>query len=263
MKYLLLLGFLGFSLNCFAQEPEILSGRILAGTQPLSGVHVINMNSRTGTTSDDSGIFRVSVRQSDILLFTSVQFEKIEIEISEEHLRTGTIEVIVTDANRLEEVEVGKKPLSGYLNNDLNQIEYFDRDQYHIPHPERKLTPNELRLYTASEGITSRWSYIGILLGGVSLDVLINDINGKTKYLREMIELDELQVKVQAAIDLFGRDFFNENLDLYGDEIINFIYYSFEDENFSLMYEQRKELEMIEYFQNNIVEFRRMRTQDE
>ncbi|WP_026915236.1 carboxypeptidase-like regulatory domain-containing protein [Christiangramia portivictoriae] len=252
-----------FGLQSFAQEFKMIKGSILAGTQPLSGVHVINKNSGTGTTSDDSGNFKVLIRQGDILLFTSVQFEKIEVVVSEEHLRTGTIEVIVTDANRLEEVEVGQIPLSGYLDNDLNHIEYLDRDQFHIPHPEKKLTPNELRLYTANEGVTSRWSYIGILLGGVSLDVLLNDINGRTKYLREMVELDRLQVKVQAAIDLFGKDFFNEYLDLHGDEIINFIYYSFEDEHFSLMYEQEKELEMIEYFQKHIIEFRRMRTQHE
>jgi len=254
---------MGISITCLAQAETMIAGNIIAADEALAGVHVINKNSKRGTTSNDLGIFKIFVDQGDVLLFTSVQFEKIEIKVSEEHMRTGTMEVIVTVANRLEEVEVSKIQLSGYLGNDLNQIEYFDRDQYHIPHPQRKLTPNELRLYTASEGVTSRWSYIGILLGGVSLDVLLNDINGKTKYLREMIALDELQVDVQAVIDLFGREFFHEILNLYDNEIVNFIYYSFEDEEFKLLYEQKAELEMIEYFQRKIVEFQRMRTQDE
>lgn len=247
-------------LELFSQEVALLKGQILVDTISPANIHIVNLDMEQGTTSDTSGMFNIYAETGDRLLFSSVQFENREIVISQTDISTGKIQVKLFPArNELDEVQISDLKLSGYLDSDLSKIKYFDREKYGIPYPEKQLSQTERRLYTANENITSRWQYIGVLLGGVSLDVIINDINGRTKYLKKLDKQDKLQLRVQHGIDVLGKKFFITELKIPETEIENFVYYVVRESEFAAILGSKDKLKLIEYYKSKIKDFINLR----
>lgn len=256
--FLLLLLIADFDL--FSQEIELLEGQILSDSISPANIHVVNLDLEKGTTTNNSGIFTIYAKAGNRILFSSVQFENREIVVSRADLNSGKIEVkLFPVRNELDEVQISDLKLSGYLDNDISKIKYFDREKYGIPYPQKKLSQTERRLYTANANVTSRWQYIGVLLGGVPLDVVLNDINGRTKYLKKLDQQDKLQLRVQKAIDMMGRSFFSTVLNLPEAEIENFVYYCAGYADFQPILESNNSLHLIEYYQSKSKDFLNLR----
>lgn len=243
-----------------SQEVRLLEGEILSDSISPSNIHIVNLDLENGTTSDSSGKFQIYAAKGDRILFSSVQFENREILISQTDVDSGKIEIrLFPSRNELDEVQISDLKLSGYLDSDLPKITYFDREKYGIPYPEKQLSQTERRLYTANQGITSRWQYIGVLLGGVSLDVVINDINGKTKYLKKLDQQDKLQLRVQHGIDVLGKNFFITELKIPETEIENFVYYIAREPEFEAILGSKDRLRLIEYYKSRTKDFINLR----
>lgn len=248
----------------YSQDLQLLQGQLISDSTSTANIHIVNLTLEKGTTSDVSGKFKIYANTGDHILFSSVQFEKKEIIITQSDLDSGKIEVKLLPArNELDEVKLSDLKLSGYLDTDLPKIRYFDREQYGIPYPEKRLSQTERRLYTANAGIESRWQYIGVLLGGVPLDVVLNDINGRTKYLRNLDKQDNLKVSVQKAIDVLGKSFFMSELQLPESEIENFVYYCSRESEFQNILEAENTLDLIEYFKIKKQDFINLRQLNE
>lgn len=256
--FLLLLFFADFDL--FSQEARLLEGQIFSDSISPANIHIVNLDLEKGTTSNNSGIFWIYAKAGNRILFSSVQFENREIIISTTDLDSGKIQVKLFPArNELDEVSISDLKLSGHLDTDLPKIHYFDREKYGIPYPEEKLSQTERRLYTANQGITSRWQYIGVLFGGVSLDVVLNDINGRTKYLKNLEKQDKLKVQVQHAIDILGKSYFISDLGLPESEIENFVYYCAREPEFQIILNSANSLDLIKYYNNKKQDFINLR----
>ncbi|GAA4317759.1 hypothetical protein GCM10023115_43400 [Pontixanthobacter gangjinensis] len=248
------------SFPAFSQEIEWLEGRVQADSLNVSNIHVVNLNFQTGTTTNQEGDFKIRARLGDTLFFSSIQFENRKIQLKKQDLKeTGYVVQLYPARNELEEVQLTDLRLSGHLDADLPKIDYFKREKYGIPYPERKLTQTELKLYTASAGIKSRWAYLGVLLGGVPLDVIINDINGRTKYLQNVLDLEKMQARVQKGIDLLGGDFFIEELELPQAEIENFVFYCATDPRFTKNVQSSNPLDLIDLYESKIEAFINLR----
>ncbi len=246
--------------NMYSQQTTLLEGQIVSDSLSTTNIHIVNLSLEQGTTSDDSGKFRIYSRSGDTLLFSSVQFEKRKIVIAQTDIDAGGVRVkLFPSRNELDEVRISDLKLSGYLDSDLPKIKYLDRQQYGIPYPEKKLSQTERRLYTANANITSRWQYIGVLLGGVPLDVIMNDINGRTKYLKALDKQDKLQQRVQNEIDVMGEEFFINELGLPESEVENFLFYCAESEEFEKLVSTANRLEIIEYYKSRKQEFLELR----
>ena len=248
----------------FSQEVVLLNGEILTDSLSAENIHIVNLTIEKGTTSDQYGRFQIYAKPQDSILFSSVQFQNRIIVIREDHITSGSIEIHLYPANNeLDEVQIDNIKLSGYLGSDLSRIKYFDREKYGIPYPEKKLSQTERRLYTANAGITSRWQYIGVLLGGVPLDVVLNDINGRTKYLKKLDKQDKLQIRVKEAIEFFGKGFFMEEFELPETEVENFVYFCAGDPEFEIIFRSENKLDQIEFYKNKIEDFINLRELNE
>ncbi|MCH4824072.1 carboxypeptidase-like regulatory domain-containing protein [Gramella lutea] len=249
-----------FETNVFSQETKLLLGQILTDSVPAENVHVVNLNLMKGTTSNQSGAFTIEVKMADTLFFSSVQFENKEVVVDELNFQSGNIIVKLSAArNELPEISLSDLRLSGHLDTDLPRINYFKREKFGIPYPEKRLSQTERRLYTANANITSRWQYIGVLLGGVPIDVIMNDINGRTKYLKNLAKREKLQVDVQRGIDLLGKSFFITTLNLPESEIENFVFYCTMYPEFFEYIESSKILELIEFYESKTEGFINLR----
>ncbi|PTX42082.1 hypothetical protein C8P64_2498 [Christiangramia gaetbulicola] len=242
--------------DMYSQQTTLLEGQIVSDSISTSNIHVVNLNLEKGTTSDTSGKFRIYSRSGDTLLFSSVQFEKRKVVVTQADIDARSLSVkLFPSRNELDEVRISDLKLSGYLDSDLPRIKYFDRQQYGIPYPEKRPSQTERRLYTANSNITSRWQYIGVLLGGVPLDVIMNDINGRTKYLKALDKQDKLQLRVQNEIDVLGKEFFKNELGLPENEIENFVYYCAEFPGFEKLLKTANRLGIIEHYKSRRQDF--------
>lgn len=84
-----------------------MKGKIIADSLGIPTVHIINYTAQTGTINSSSESFQILVKENDVLWFTSVQYKKVEIEVSAEIINSGYQEVALKEeVNELEEVNI-------------------------------------------------------------------------------------------------------------------------------------------------------------
>ena len=123
-KLLLIVVLLFLSFPVLSQNNISLKGKILADSLESSSVHIINLTKKTGTVNTSTGRFEIEVRENDVLLFSSIEFENKEITITPDIFNAAYLEVqLVIDVNELEIVNLSNTSLTGNLNTDLDNIE--------------------------------------------------------------------------------------------------------------------------------------------
>ncbi len=114
-----LLIFVFLAVNSYSQEKQIvITGKIFSFSYSVSNVHIINLNNSSGTLSNDNGEYEIRVHLNDTLLFSSIQYEKIKIVVTKNHLNSKIMDVyLIPITINLEEVFL--HGLTGNLNIDL------------------------------------------------------------------------------------------------------------------------------------------------
>ena len=235
-----------------SQEAKLIAGQILSDSIPVSNIHVINLNQKKGATSDLEGEFQIYARVGDSILFSSVQFQNRTIRLKKEEFDSARIEIKLYPArNELDEVRISDLKLSGVLQEDINRIKFFDRTKFGIPYPKEQPTQIERKLYTATSSA-----------GGIPLDPLLNAISGRTKMLKKAKANEELSFSATRTLNKFGKEFFVREFELPEAEVINFLYYCADDEQFKSMINSENELRLIQFLSSKISDFKELRQID-
>ena len=102
-----LLFFIILGANCIAQNNSILNGTVHSDKLTVKDVHIINLNSSIGTISNNNGQFKISAQVNDILLFSSIQYERIKITVTEQMLSSEDFNIEFKSlVNMLDEVTI-------------------------------------------------------------------------------------------------------------------------------------------------------------
>lgn len=232
IKRLLILVFILIGIqNTFSQSIEIL-GRIESHTN-IENIHVINKTAQVYTITDIKGHFNITAKLNDTLTFSSIQHKLKEVIISKDIIANQAVFVILNEQiNELDEVVVGKV-LSGDLLADIVNVDgnapinFYDVG---IPgYTGKPATQSERRLAQAGEFKPEM--LLGIVLGGGSLDPIINGISGRTKMLKKRVAIEDKETLMQSIKGRLSKDFFASNP--MEDELkIDFFYFCADDENF-------------------------------
>ncbi|WP_010232356.1 peptidase associated/transthyretin-like domain-containing protein [Gillisia marina] len=106
-----------------AQENTQLTGTISAPFLDEASIHIINSTQQTGTVNSKSGSYQILVKENDELLFSSVQYKNVIIQITSEIIKKGILDIgLVEDLNVLDEVNISNVDLTGNLNTDIANI---------------------------------------------------------------------------------------------------------------------------------------------
>jgi len=226
--------------SIFSQEKKIVTGQIITEESLISPVHIINITREKGTLSELSGYFSVEVQPGDLLLFSSIQFEKKEIQISNNIYEEGIVEVILLpDINELEEVRLHN--LSGNLSKDINEIKTYDPTALGYTFSDRKPLSIEERKFSALNS-----NPVGMIYGVIS---------GENKLLKKAIENNKLKKLVNKAKDQIPVEFFTETLFLKENKIIDFLYYCGLRSNFKELVNQNDPLILLNFLKETILEY--------
>ena len=189
----LLIGFVAF-----AQEPTVVTGKVLnaANDVPIENAHVVNLNQVLGAVTNAEGDFEIKAEVNDTLYFSYLGFKPIQVRVTNDWLKYGAVKVKMTELGiALEEVVVSPVQLTGYLEIDAKNIPIYENYRYSIS-----------GLNQGYEGGENSPNAVSRVLGAVlnPADALYN-IFGKQpqqmKKLREMKQDDEIRRLLQSKFD--------------------------------------------------------------
>ncbi len=251
IKKAFLLFFLFKSITAFSQETTLLKGKIHADSSLAETyINIINLTRKTGTVNAPSGDFEIEVAVNDSLLFSSVQYEPVKVKVSEEVLQNGFLNIWLKESlNELAEVKISDIDLSGNLKKDLSNIPTFTQADMGFKMSDKPLpTSIERKLFTAS-GVQKNSLENPAGQVNVSLDGIINSLNGKMEMLQKAKENQDLNNLVIDGMNALPEKFFAIDLEIPQTEIKNFVYFCTETPGFKNLLRKEKLLELIEFYQ--------------
>lgn len=202
-----------FSCDLFAQEQQIISGVVASDLGVLDGVIVVNRTNKENTTTAQGGKFVIKAKINDVLVFSSVKIEPLEIRLNSNSFRQNPLMIkIKVKPSELAEIkiyEISAKKL-GIVDKNV-----------------KTYTPAERKLRTAEQ---FKWySPLLIPFGGMSVDGLINQISGRTNMLKKELVNERHEMNLQQLKNLFDENFFINTLSLPPDYVQGFLVYASEN----------------------------------
>ncbi|SFZ93782.1 hypothetical protein SAMN05428642_103331 [Flaviramulus basaltis] len=229
-SFVILVGFFGFE-KIHSQSIEI-SGKVESKTD-VENIHVINKTSQVFTITNVSGNFNITGKLNDTIVFSSLQHKPKEVVITKEIIENKVVYVVLQEQiNELDEVLVGKV-LTGNLMSDIKNIEGDPPINFYdvgIPgYTGKPATQSERRLAEAGEFKPKM--LLGLLGGGLPLNPILNGLSGRTKMLKNRVNIESREELMQSIKSRLSKDFFASNpLD---DHLkMDFFYFTADDENF-------------------------------
>ncbi|MFL9830496.1 hypothetical protein ABS764_06480 [Flavobacterium sp. ST-87] len=209
-------------------EGKLIHGKIVANSGNIDGVTIVNIVNEKATVSDSNGEFYILAKVEDLLVFSSSNLEIHRKLIEEEDLKSEFLTIKMFDKiNQLDEVVVNKHP-------EINAVSMGI-----IPKKVKHFTQMERKLYTA--GDFKPIHLLGLLGGGLELDPIINAINGRTKSIKHMIEIEKKSSLLNQIEYLFDEEYYTKKLRIPKEHIKGFQYYCVEDEkNSSILKSENK-----------------------
>jgi hypothetical protein len=176
-----------------------IKGKITADSVAVDRINIVNVSTEKATVSDANGFFTIPVKEGDVLVFTAVNFESLRRKINKQDLLEAVFTVnMMPKSIVLKEVVISESSISA-------------ESLGIIPYGQKKYTPAERKLYTATSG------------GGI--DGLLNTISGRKAMLKKEIIIEKKE-QLLARIDILFEDkYYTETLKIPADYIKGFQYY--------------------------------------
>ena len=135
-SYFTLLIVLIFPFFGMAQIYNTVKGKIVSSETlaAMESVNIVNLNQVIGTTTNTEGQFEIRAKANDTLHLSYLGYKSIKVKVSNDWIKYGTSTTIeLTElALALEEVNVNKLKLTGYLEVDIKQVPIQKNVRYSI-----------------------------------------------------------------------------------------------------------------------------------
>ena len=207
-----------------------IKGKVLYKNVNVGSANVINNTSQQATTTNDDGEFEILVKLDDKLIFSSVQYQIRELNITKEILQRNRIVIDVNEkVNELEEVVVTPENQEKFL--DLKEEE-FKRFDY---------------TFDKSSRVNNVINEQGKLVDGINFVNLYRLIRNSIKKDSNENESDYKYNPSDLLRELYDDVFFTKNLLIPNDKINEFLLYC--DDNFPdrILLKKDNEFELIEF----------------
>jgi len=209
MKYVLVLQllFLGFCNVITGQsiKDTLITGVITCDSIQIEGISVYNSANKMMAVTDKNGCFSIQAKIGDILNFTGIDYKPLRKYVYKFEYLSGEMEVCMTlKAIELDEVIVNKFASITAENLGI------------IPKGQKKLTPQERRLYSNSGGFQGFYSWL----------------SGERDILKINVEIEKKENYLKKLDYLFGNKYYTRTLKIPQELIKGFQYYCVEDPDF-------------------------------
>lgn len=226
----------------FAQERTPLNGKVIADTQNLEAIYVINKSAQTSTATQRGGYFTIEARPADTLVLSSSVFNAKTLVLNEENFGADLFFVSMEAMDiMIEEVVI---PDYSYINSESLGL---------VPAGQKCYTPAERRVATASS-----WR-----MNPLGLDPLINAFSGRTAMLKNAAENDKKSALIGKIGYLYTDEAITTQLKVPAEYVRGFLYYAVENKHFVKAMDAN-DLNMAKFLLSSLaVKYNKLLTEDE
>jgi hypothetical protein len=75
------------------KKRKFIKGEVILNRLPINDVHIINLHTKKGTVSNNSGVFNMYVKLGNRLLISHLNLKELNIVVTEEHLKSLSLRV--------------------------------------------------------------------------------------------------------------------------------------------------------------------------
>jgi len=246
----------GFSSLAQIDESVRISGKINVSLEDdVSGINIFNISNGQYTFTDDYGRYKITVKEGDELVFSSVQYQQFSVIITKSVIEKKELNVnLSTKTNVLDEIVV-KPSLSGEASVDVMKLKTVKPN---IP----GLDANEIIYGYDYEFTSDRFTSPendaidkGYLKNGINFANIFKSIFGiKSKVKDNTQEYMDIEIR-----KLYTDEFFREYLDVEEEKINDFVFFM-EERGMNLEKIRRfNDLQLIEYILDESKEFNKQK----
>ena len=223
------------SSSVFSQEEILLKGKIEADSLMESSISIVNLTQKTGTTNASDGSFEISVKEEDMLFFSSVQYETPQIRITPKIIKDGFLKIRLNlQINELSEVRISNINLSGNLNRDLKDIGVFDQAAVGFPLVGvKRRTGIEKMQYD---------------MAGDPVSLVVNTLNGNLARLKRAKKNYDFDKLIEKGIKSVPDAYFTEKLGIPEAQILPFVNLCAQNKEFEALVSQEDPLELMKFY---------------
>lgn len=187
---------------------RVVQGRTVVASNFVDGVNIKNETTGTTTSSRIQGFFSIPANEGDVIVFTAVHLETLSKIITKFELINKDLKI---------EMNLKSIVLKDIIINNTTDISAEKLGI--IPFGQKKFTPAERKLYTATSG------------GGI--DGILNSISGRKQMLEKEIKIEQKEQFLQKLDYLFEEKYYTEQLKIPSAYIKGFQYYCIENQAFT------------------------------
>ncbi|MBU3011799.1 hypothetical protein KO506_10320 [Polaribacter vadi] len=201
----------------YSQEKrKVITGEVFFNDEAITDAHIINKNSNQGASTNDFGLFEIPVKIGDVLTFSHINLKKEEVTITQEILDQEIFVITLKGKTyELEEIVLEKPKSIFYVDPEIMPPPTVNAKTLNLPYA-NTIAKKDTRI--AKLTLTS---------ASVSLDNLINSLNGNLRRERELKKI-KLEDKALSKIRKhFTDDFFITDLNIKPENINPFLNYCY------------------------------------
>ena len=252
--------------SVFAQDlVGQIEGRVFSTDGDVAAVHVSNITTNRGTITDVSGYFEIRAGLYDTLVFSAIQYKRVEVLVSPAILNGDLLEVELRESlTKLDEVVVTPYNLTGDLNRDMGNLQIepvVTASTLGLPNAYVKIkTQNERKLFEADAG---PWIYLGNYKMDTTFDPMImvnfnkilNRITGRTQKIKKRIAIDKKIELLHNVKRAYPDSIYVQELEISEENLDEFFYFCEADSTFTLLAEKGDKLRVWEFLQRKSTEY--------
>ena len=121
--FIFCISFLAISQNI---KRENVNGRIIVENNDIEGIAIYNSSSKMGALTNENGEFTIDLALNDLLEIRGLQYQNVNVKVNEAILVSKQLSIVlIEEINKLDEVIVKNKELSGDIKTDLTKVKTF------------------------------------------------------------------------------------------------------------------------------------------
>lgn len=227
-----------------------LEGRVYSKDGDVAATHVLNTTTKKATITDVDGFFSIMANLNDTLLFSAVQYKKLQLIVTTEVLQQKMLNIpLEENLTELDEVIVTPYNLTGDIITDLQIIR-----------TDPVVTSQTLALPNAYVRVPSqaeRELFAATANPFMSFDPLINAITGRTKLLKKRVARNKRYERTERVRAFYADSLYTNDLKIPKDKIDDLMYFCEVDTAFQAVVDSHDRFKIWEFIRMKSMEYRK------
>lgn len=235
------------------------SGLIIVEDSDISGITIFNTSSNNGTITDENGTFKILVSENDVIEVSALKYQNIKFKVNEAIIESKKMKLfLIEEINKLDEVIVKTKGLSGNLGADVEGSETFnpklDALYFGVKHSSEYNFETDEKTEVGNLGMNYQQQHMvnGLNIVNVVDQLLLPLFRSEVPNKKKAGVPD---VPIESIKYYFGSEFLVDNFSIPEHRVQEFIQFvEGGDFDFTLL-NYGKEMEFLEYLNQKSIEF--------